>query len=89
MPRFPELAVKNLIHRALEDPEIRDYLPDLKPGQMLNSQYFYTVLNTVKPDFLMKNIRELQRIKKNMRAIRKQKVVNITNYFYDIFMNSF
>ena len=51
VPRMAELAAKDILKFARNDPEINFYLPPLTDKAVLNKEYLFNVINTVKPDF--------------------------------------
>ena len=54
VPKYEELAVKNLYDEAMNDPEVSKYLPDLgmSSNKLPERDFFFAILGTVKPDYL-------------------------------------
>ena len=53
MPRWPEICVKSLWEHYKNDPEVMQYLPDsFSKGRVCDRTYFFSILNTVRPDKL-------------------------------------
>jgi hypothetical protein len=61
VPRMPELAAKDILKFAKQDPEINFFLPHLTDKAILNKEFLFNVINTVKPDFFPNNIRALMK----------------------------
>ena len=48
VPKYQELAVKNLINDMMEDPMINQYLPDIShKGRPIDRKFFFNILNTL------------------------------------------
>lgn len=43
VPKMEELAAKRLLLQAIEDPAIKDYLPDVQVGRSVNQKFLYNV----------------------------------------------
>ena len=53
VPKFDELSVKNIFPLFAEDGQLMQYFPDSYPKDKWPTRdYFFTVLNTVYPDYL-------------------------------------
>ena len=53
IPKFDELSVRNLYPRFKEDKSVMKYMQDEYPKQRFPDRaYFFTVLNTVKPEYV-------------------------------------
>lgn len=67
VPRYKEFNVKNLLHCALGEEDLKQYLPDFdtpgkepteKSGATINKKFLFNVIASVKPDFWMHHIKE-------------------------------
>ena len=57
VPKYDELSVKVLYPKFKDDPEINQFLQDeYAKNRLPDRQYFFTVLNTVYPDYVSKMI---------------------------------
>jgi hypothetical protein len=62
VPMYDELTVKNNYDQVLQDNEVAQLFPNLDCSQILpNRDYFYTVLNTLRPDYVSKLIEEAKK----------------------------
>ncbi len=53
MPKYDELSVRNIFPKFIDDPLVMMYLQDEYPKDRFpDRQYFFTVLNTVHPDYV-------------------------------------
>ena len=82
---------------ALQDPRIRDYLPDPTHEKPINREYLFNVraanfnvqiVNTVDPNFFETNIPEAFRARKVANAEAQNKMVEVLPYFLDVIKNS-
>jgi hypothetical protein len=46
-----ELAAKDILKYARNDPQINFFLPHLTDKAILNKEFLFNVINTVKPEF--------------------------------------
>jgi hypothetical protein len=58
VPMYAEISVKNLYDDAMNDQELKQYLPDLEQssGKLPEREFFFSVMNTIKQDYLSKII---------------------------------
>ena len=53
IPHYDELGVRHIFENFSDDSEVMKYLMDEYPkGRYPDRQYFYTILNTVHPDYV-------------------------------------
>ena len=88
VPRMAELSVKSLINAAREDPDISQYLPAISEKKVINREYLFNIINSVKPDFFKANIRAIIAQKKEDLALKQQKYINVTDSIYQIIQNT-
>ena len=81
---MPELTAKGLIKEALKDPIIKRYLPDLGEKSIINKEFLFNIINTVKPHFFPQNVEELMIRKQEKLAEKKQKFMMVTNHIYSL-----
>ena len=64
VPKFDELSVKNIFPLFAEDAEVMQYFPDSFPREKGPTRdYFFTVLNTVRPDYLARVIKHANNVR--------------------------
>ena len=57
MPKYDELSVRNIFPKFQSDPLVMQYLQDEYPKDRFpDREYFFTVLNTVHPEYVRKMI---------------------------------
>ena len=57
VPKYDELSVKILYPKFKDDPQINKFLQDAYAKNRLpDRQYFFTILNTVHPDYVRQMI---------------------------------
>ena len=57
VPKYDEISVRNIFPKFKGDPKVMVYLQDEYPKDRYpDRQYFFTVLNTVHPDYVSKII---------------------------------
>ena len=62
MPKYDELSVRNIFPKFQSDPEVMKYLQDAYPkGRYPDREYFFTVLNTVHPEYVREMIEHANR----------------------------
>ena len=49
VPRWPEFYTVNLYEKAMKDPELMRYLPDLGVKRVPSRKYMLNIMNTIKP----------------------------------------
>ena len=53
VPHYDELAVRYIFPKFKSDPEVMKYMMDQYPkNRFPDRQYFYTILNTVRPEYV-------------------------------------
>lgn len=88
VPRMPELSAKHLLKEAIEDEDINYYLPPVRDNHVLNKEFLFNIINTVKPEFFPESIRDLMRIKQEKIAMSRQKFVYMTERIYTLVQNT-
>ena len=64
VPKYDELSVKKIFPLFAEDEAVMQYFPDSFPQEKGPSrEYFFTVLNTVHPDYLSKIIKHANKVR--------------------------
>ena len=58
IPKYPELAVKNVWPLIKTNEVLFAYFPDLKESQFPEKEYMYGVLSTIKPDAVRELVAE-------------------------------
>jgi hypothetical protein len=58
VPKYDELSVKTLLPQWQDDPEFWVYFPDKLPKDRVpDRDYFFTILNTLKPEYVDEMVR--------------------------------
>jgi hypothetical protein len=65
-----------------------EYLPDYQQRKMIRREYLINVINTVKPSFFPRNIRELIKRKNNAIAEKKKSFIAIKPEFLKLIQES-
>ena len=64
VPKYDELSVKTIFPLFANDDEIMQYFPDVFPKEKGPSrEYFFTVLNTVHPEYLAGLIKHANKVR--------------------------
>ena len=64
VPKFDELSVKNIYPLFAQDEEMMRYFPDSYPQEKGPTRdYFFTVLNTLRPEYLAKLIKHAHQVR--------------------------
>ena len=58
IPKYPELAVKNVWQLIKTNEVLFAYFPDLKESQFPEKEYMYGVISTIKPDAVRELVAE-------------------------------
>ena len=74
MPKFPELSVEKIWPFIKDDSELSKYFPKYKAKQMLNRDYLWTVLSTIRPD----QVSNLRKEALEKRSVQNDKEIGET-----------
>ena len=82
MPRYDELSVHNLIKDVMGSKELSKFFPPQQtPSDLPDRDYFFSVVNTVDPDYLTSLIRHAQNQRfANTQPDQKPNVMEVTQF---------
>ncbi|CDW74182.1 UNKNOWN [Stylonychia lemnae] len=84
VPKMSELSAKAITSDAYSDRGIELYLPDRKDGRPLNRQFFFNVINTVKPKFFEHNIKMGLKLRQDEAARKNKRFIEIKADMYQL-----
>ncbi|CDW73931.1 UNKNOWN [Stylonychia lemnae] len=84
VPKMSELSAKSITKDAYSDRGIELYLPDLKDGRPLNRQFFFNIINTVKPKFFEHNIKMGLKLRQDEAARKNKRFIEIKADMYQL-----
>jgi hypothetical protein len=63
-PHFDEISVKNIFPKVAKDEAVMRYLPtNLPAGRVIDRTFFFNVLNTVQPKYMLGIIEHATRVR--------------------------
>ncbi|CDW73515.1 UNKNOWN [Stylonychia lemnae] len=84
VPKMSELSAKSITQDAYSDRGIKMYLPDRKDGRPLNRQFFFNIINTVKPMFFEHNIKMGLKNRQDEAARKNKRFIEIKADMYQL-----
>ena len=85
IPHYDELGVRHIFEQFRGDEEVMKYLQDEYPkGRYPDRQYFYTILNTVHPDYVKAMIEHANKARFAADGeAQEERVVNVNQEWFD------
>ena len=85
VPKFDELGVNNIFPKFKDDPEVMQYMQDEYPrNRFPDRTYFYTVLNTVHPNYVADLIANANKARFAPKAeMNESKTVTVTEEWWE------
>jgi phosphoenolpyruvate carboxylase len=88
VPSFSELKVQRIVNQIPDDSNIWDYLP-LKPrSHQYERTYFFTIIASLRYDFLKKKIEEAKKNRGLEEVQEDDKMIEISEEWMNEFLNS-
>ena len=89
VPRFKEFSARNLLGPALQDPELKPFLPDLNAHDPINKTWFFNVIETVKPGWWKGQIdAAMQRRLESASQSKQPQAIEMLPAFQQLIQNS-
>ena len=86
-PNDNNLTVKDVYEKAKEDANLKAYLPDYKGDQLPNKKFLFNIINTIYPGRMVKMIKEVRALKKDVKEAKKLNYLVMTPDYYNILSN--
>ncbi len=83
VPRYDELSVQGLIKDIMASKDLSKFFPEQKtPSDLPDREYFFTIINTVEPDYLSQLIKHAQNQRfNNMVPDENPNVIEVTSFW--------
>jgi hypothetical protein len=88
VPRVAEFKVKGLLEMARKDELVSKYLPDVSEKRVMNRQFLFTVINTLRPSYFPTEIHGALHHRKEKKALLESKYISMSPAMYQLIMNS-
>ena len=58
VPQWPELKLNEMMNQVKADQQVMSYLPDPDEKKIIDRQFFWSILSTLRPDFVGKLVND-------------------------------
>ena len=83
IPKYPELATKNIWPLVKENEDLMIYFPDLKASQLPEKEFMYGILSTLRPDAIREIIASSLKNRSPIEQEDKGDLVEVSNELKD------